>query len=198
MMPRLGKAALLLLLTGALSACVGPARQQLNSLSEIQDGEVLVVGRVELVPALGQGEQALETLGSGYLKDKFYLLASDTFRRLDHEPEAADYDGRIEAYLGKDYTVRSGAKPFFVLGGMLMLESRGDRATQVFFPGGLKIPVRPGDKAVYVGTLRYHRNEFFEISRIDIVDDYDRANAEFKKTYGAKYSLRRALMTPVK
>jgi hypothetical protein len=62
----------------------------------------------------------------------------------------------------------------------------------------LRATLRPGDKAVYIGTIRYHRDEFFTISRIQIVDDYGHANAEFKKKFGSKHSLRKALLTAVK
>jgi hypothetical protein len=69
---------------------------------------------------------------------------------------------------------------------------------KAYFPGGLKISLKPGDKAVYVGTVQYHRNEFFVVTKVAIVDDYDRANAEFKKKFGTKFPLRKALLTTVK
>ncbi len=64
-----------------------------------------------------------------------------------------------------------------------------------YFPGGLKVSLRPGDRAVYVGTAQYHRNEFFEIARASVVDDYERADAEFKKKFGTKYPLHKVLLT---
>ncbi len=51
---------------------------------------------------------------------------------------------------------------------------------------------------IYIGTIQYHRNEFFEVTKSAIVDDYERANAEFKKKFGTKHPLRKALLTPVK
>jgi hypothetical protein len=110
----------------------------------------------------------------------------------------ADYAGRIEAILGKNFFVRSDNKPFYILGGMMYLDLGGREMNRAYFPGGLKVSLKPGDKAVYVGTVQYHRNEFFEITKATIVDDYDRANAEFKKKFGAKYPLRKALLTTVK
>jgi molybdopterin synthase catalytic subunit len=60
------------------------------------------------------------------------------------------------------------------------------------------VSLKPGDRAVYIGTVRYHRNEFWEITKVAIVDDYDRANADFRKKFGAKTPLRKALLTPAK
>ncbi len=197
MSARIGIAAAAALLLAALGGCA-PAREPLGSLSDLQSSETVVVGRVELVPPLGKGEQKLEVLGSGWAENKFYFLADDQYRVLDHEPGISDYGGHIPATIGQTFFVRSESKPFYILGGMMQLTAHQHDSTRVYFPGGMKIAIKPGEKAVYIGTIQYHRNEFFEISRITIVDDYDRANAEFRKTYGAKFSLHKALVTPVK
>jgi hypothetical protein len=187
-----------LLLLGALGACVGPAREPVDSLSGLNGGETVVVGRIELVPPLRKNEQKLKGLGTGNFENKIILIADEQYRTLTDEPGMADYAGRIEAILGKNFFVRSDSKPFYILGGMLYLDLGGQEMNRAYFPGGLKVSIKPGDKAVYVGTVRYHRNEFFEITKAAIIDDYDRANAEFKKKFGAKYPLRKALLTTVK
>jgi hypothetical protein len=187
-----------LLLLGALSACVGAAREPVDSLSGLGGDETVVVGRIEIVPPLRKDEQKLKGLGTGNFENKVFLLADEHYRVLTEEPGMADYAGRIEAILGKNFFVRSNSKPFFILGGMMYLDLGGREMNRAYFPGGLKVSIKPGDKAVYVGTVQYHRNEFFEITKAAIVDDYDRANAEFKKKFGAKYPLRKALLTSVK
>jgi hypothetical protein len=48
---------------------------------------------------------------------------------------------------------------------------------------------------VYIGTLRYQRDEFFEITRVTVVDEYAQASAEFAKRFGSRQPLRKALMT---
>jgi hypothetical protein len=187
-----------LLLLGALGACVGPAREPVDSLSGLNGGETVVVGRIELVPPLRKNEQKLKGLGTGNFENKIILIADEQNRALTDEPGMSDYAGRIEAILGKNFFVRSDSKPFYILGGMMYLDLGGREMNRAYFPGGLKVSIKPGDKAVYVGTVRYHRNEFFEITKAAVIDDYDRANAEFKKKFGAKYPLRKALLTAVK
>lgn len=191
-------AAVNLLLIGALSACAGPAREPLESMSELQGGETIVVGRVELVPALRKGEQKITGGNSGEFENKVFLLTDEHHRVLTKEPEVADYAGRIEAILGNNFFVRSSSKPFFIIGGMMYLELGGSEMNRAYFPGGLKVSIKPGDKAVYIGTIQYHRNEFFEISKVSIADDYERANAEFKKKFGSRHTLRKALLTQAK
>ena len=192
------RAAAGLLLSSALGACVGPAREPVDSLAGLDRDETVVVGRIELVPPLRKDEQKFKGIVIGDLKNKMILITDDQYRQLTDEPGMSDFSGRIEAKLGKTFFVRSQSKPFFILGGMLYLDLGGSETNRAYFPGGLKVSLKPGEKAVYIGTVRYNRNEFFEITKASIVDDYDRANAEFKKRFGTRYPLHKALLTPVK
>jgi hypothetical protein len=193
------RVALLLVAVSALAACiVPPARDPVDSFSSVASDETVVVGRVELVPALRKGEQKIKTLNSGSFENKVFLIADEQPRVLTKEPAIADYKGRIEATLGKNFFIRSRSKPFYIVGGMMYLDIGSRETNQAYFPGGLMVPLKTGDKAVYIGTIRYHRNEFWEITKVAIADDYDSANAEFKKKFGAKYSLRKAYLTQMK
>jgi hypothetical protein len=187
-----------LLLAGMLTACVGAAREPVENLTSLGGGETLVVGRVELVPPLAMNEQKIEGIGTSDFKNKIFLITDEKFRELEDEPVVADFTGRIEATIGKNFFVRSDSKPFYILAGMFYLELRGRDQSKIYFPGNLKATLKPGDKAVYIGTIQYHRDEFFDIKKVVIVDDYEKANSEFRKTFGANYSLRKALLTKAK
>jgi len=192
-----GIRSVVVLLAGALTACAGPAREQVDSYSEVGSGETIVVGRIELVPPLREDEQKIQVINSGQFENKIFLIADENYRVLKGEPTNADFGGRIEAILEKTFFVRSSDKPFYLLGGMVWLEI-GRGSNRAYFPGGLMASLRPGDKAVYIGTVRYQRDEFFEIKKVTIVDDYQRANTEYRKKFGTKYALRKALLTPVR
>lgn len=181
----------------ALGGCVGAAREAISSFSSLSGDETVVVGKVELVPALRKNEQQIRVMNSGMFEKKLFLILDSQNRKLTQEPTRADYAGRIESTLGETFFVRSSAQPFYVVGGMMYLEL-GPSTNQAYFPGGLKASLKSGDKAVYVGTIQYHRNEFFEITKVTVVDDYERANAEFKKRFGNKHQLRKALLTSTK
>lgn len=187
-----------LLLLGVLGACVGPAREPVESMSELNSSETIVVGSIELVPALAKDEQKIQGLGTANFENKIIMIMDENYRVLKSEPVIADYAGRIEALLGKNFFVRSDSKPFYLLGGMLYLSVGGREINRVYFPGGLKVSIKPGDKAIYIGALQYHRDEFFNISKMQIVDHYESANTEFKKKFGSKYNLRKALLTQAK
>lgn len=182
-----------------LGACVTPpAREPVDSFAAIGSGETVVVGRVELVPPLRKGEQKVGGFNTSQVENKVYLIADEERRVLTKEPGVKDYTGRIDAILGKNFFVRSKSRPFYILGGMMYLDLTGREVNQAYFPGGLMAALKPGDKAVYVGTVRYYRNEFFEVTKVTVADDYENANAEFKKKFGAKHTLRKALLIPAK
>jgi len=75
-----------------------------------------------------------------------------------------------------------------------MVCSSWQRLEPSVFARGAQGAAQAGDKAVYIGTVRYTRDEFFEIKKVAIVDDYERANSEFRKKFGTKIALRKALL----
>lgn len=183
----------------ALAGCAPAPRAPLASLDGLARGEVVLVGRVEVVPPLRKGEQKIRGMVVGNFENRLFLMLDDKLRPLPQDPRVADYAGRIEASLDDTFFVRSSAAPFYVLGGVLFLEIGGSRMDRIYFPGGLHVAVKPGDRAVYIGTLRYHRDEFFEITRVQVVDEYRQANAEFAGKFGgAGVVLRKALLTRAK
>ena len=187
------------LLAVVVSACAPAARAPLTSLSSLDKDEVVIVGKVELVPPLRKGEQKIRGMVVGNIENTMHVFMDDKLRPMPADPRIADFAGRIEAKIGDTFFVRGKAAPAYVLGGLLFLEIGGNSPQQkIYFPGGFQVAAKPGDRAVYVGTLRYHRDEFFEIQRVTVVDEYQQANAEFQAKFGSSQKLRRALLTRVK
>lgn len=174
-----------------LSACViPPARVPVDSLGSVATDETVIVGRVEVIPPLSKEEQKMKALNSGMYLNRVFVITDEQPRKLTKEPVMADYKGRIEATLGKTFFVRSKTTPFYVIAGVIFITD----SERVYLPGGLKVPIKAGDKAVYIGTIQYHRDEFWDIKKASVIDDYDHANAEFKKKFGTRQTLRKALV----
>jgi hypothetical protein len=183
------------LLAATLAGCAPAPRAPLTSLEALGRDEAVIVGRVELVPPLRKGEQKIRGMVVGDFENRLYLMIDEKPRPLREDPALADYAGRIEAPIGGTFFVRSRSAPFYILGGILFLEVGGSGMQRVYFPGGLQVALKPGDRAVYIGTLRYQRDEFFDITRVTVVDDYREASAEFAARFGSREVLRKALMT---
>ncbi len=184
------------LLLMAMSGCTA-TRPAVDDVSMVGAQEVIVVGRIELTPSLTDADQILKGMGSGRYKNKVFVITDEEWQ-VRQEPLGPG-DDFFEATLGQNFYIKGSNKPFYFLTGVIYTEvwSNGSMRN-VNLPGGVKIELRSNDKAVYVGTIRYTRNEYFDITRAEVDDDYDSANAAFKKKFGVKYNLRKALAAPIK
>ena len=118
----------------------------------------------------------------GKIENTMHLMMDDKLRPMPEDPRIADFAGRIEAPIGETFFVRG----------------KASSQQKAVFPGGFQVAIKPGDRAVYIGTLRYQRDEFWEIQRITVLDEYAKANAEYQAKFGAGQPLRKALMARVK
>lgn len=194
--PALALAALL------AAGCVpGSSIKPVTSLAEVGAGQVIVVGRVELIPPLKPGEQKVGSTYAEY-KDVAFMVTGDEPRAVS-SMGYGDLKSRLEAPLGKEFFVTHPAEPFFILRGFIFMNleikvSSGNQAPdagQAPLNGLFHVDLKPGDRAVYIGTLRYTRDEFFE-TEVAVRDDYARARPEFEKRFGKGLTLRKALAKP--
>lgn len=189
----------LLLLTGSLAGCVGAPLQPLDSMSALSSGETVIVGRIELVPPLEDGEQRVESKGlfinpyADEMKNGVFLLTDEKSRNIG-EPSISDYNNRIEAKLEKPFYVRAKSAPLHINAAEIMMSVERYGTNKVRLPAKFRVDIKPGDKAVYIGTVRYHRDEFFEITRVEVVDDYARERAAFNKKFGAGLMLKKSIV----
>ncbi len=191
-----------------LSGCGPRIEKPVTSLSEVSNDSVIVVGRLELDPPLRPGEQQIRvgTIDPFGVGDQIRDHAMLWFSRSAETPTEK---GEIvhSPKLGELYFLPLRKSTPYLVGGyirvqfnMRMVSPRSvtvDEA-RIEIPGGLRYDIRPGDRAIYVGTLRLHRDEFNEVIKADIVDEYDAAAVQFKKRFGPGTTLRRAVPRPLR
>ena len=190
----------------ALAACGPMPEKPVTSLSEVGGDSVLVVGRLELDPPLRPGEQDIKAgtfdpFGAGdMMRDRGLVWFS---RSPDTEMEKGEFI--MNPKLGELYFYRVPRSTPHMLGGYILaqyhLRSTGYRTmtvdeARIEIPGGLRYDIRPGDTAIYVGTLRLHRDEFNEVTKAVFVDEYGAAATAFKKRFGTGTTLRKAIPRP--
>ncbi len=198
----------LLALGGALvllSACVPTSRiKPVETLAEVQAGETLLVGRIELDPPLKPGEQKLSERYAQYERLAL-VIVGDEPREMD-SLGLGDLRQRINAPFGKHFFVSHPAQPLYILKSWVVMYAKievsagnSSRPADTTAPlqGIFRVDVRPGDRAVYIGTIRYHRDEFFGTTQVVVRDDYASANTEFQRRFGRSVSLRKSLAVPV-
>lgn len=195
-------AAAFLFLTGC-----GPTPQKpVTGVSEIGPDSVVVVGRLELDPPLRPNEQqiragTIDPFGVGdTMRDHGFLWFS---RSAETPPEKGEIV--LNPRLGELYFLPVPKSAPYMVGGYIPLQFNtrltGPRSVtvddaRIEISGGLRYDIRPGDKAIYVGTLRLHRDEFNEVIKAYVVDEYEAAAVEFKKRFGPGTELRKAIPRP--
>jgi len=182
------------LLLCLLAACVPSKRREVYSPTWLNSGEVLLLGRVKLTPPLAEEEQALSWLVSDW-RGKVMVIVGDEPTPIARPFRTSEYSGRIEAPADAEYSVALPRQPFAIRGCVVPLDLSGPAADQALLPGGVRVDIRPDDVAVYIGTLHYRRDEFWNITGVSVEDDYDRVLAECRKRWGEPLTIRKALVS---
>lgn len=187
--PQITSAALAL----AIASCtVDPLYRPVPS-GPLKMHETMLVGRIELVPPLGRTEQ---TIRDEQWRGKAMLITS----RDETPPKRIGIEelgNRIDVPLNETFYVSGPGVPFFVVDASVLMReptSRDPVGARAPLPAGFQVNIRPSDRAIYLGTLRYHRDEFFRITQVEVVDEYPKELAEFAKRFGPLTELRRATL----
>ena len=190
----------LMVLLSLLQSCTmgGEFLKEANSPGEVGKNEIIVVGSIELIPKLQEGEQALDPDGVidvfGY-GDKNRNRAMVQFNK---KPEATGYKQVINPELGKTFFFKIPIDNIYMVEGSVLIEfsPRGNTG-KVHLPMSFKIDIKSTDKAVYIGKIIYTRDDFNSVTKVELVDEYKKSNKEFKKKFGDKFKLRRVLVEKI-
>jgi hypothetical protein len=160
-----------LLLALLLQACAVPHALPPAAGLDAGTGDVVVIGKIELVPPLERGEQKSHwnVIGEDRMF-RMWMATGPEFKPVDTgQLRAAEFQAAIEADWGRPFMLRMPRQRTFLNGGATFLD--GLERSQLWFPGGLYFDVPADARAVYIGTLRYHRNDFNTITRVEVVDE---------------------------
>ncbi|PKL91768.1 MAG: hypothetical protein CVV21_07005 [Candidatus Goldiibacteriota bacterium HGW-Goldbacteria-1] len=193
----------LLMLVFTTSCGLNNVKKTIYSASELPSDKVLVVGRVLFDPPMTEESQSLE--GQEIYRYLMMFVCDEKLTPLKEENEifsrlAKHY--RIEGYLDDTFYAVSEPEAFYIEAGVMYkniyTSSCGYKCTQInyeylSFPGSFHINIKPGDRAVYIGTIIYQRDNFYNVKRIIIRDDYDKEMPKFRRYFG-NMKLRKALI----
>jgi hypothetical protein len=186
----------------AVAGCVSVS-ERVGSLNEIGADAVLIVGRIEIVPPIRADEQSFKAVDPLNTRRHFFgraiLFMSDQPRFQDHTSDALNPALEETYFLKlpriKRYMVKGSVTMAYALRSVSRRQAHTDQ-TELLFPAPIEIDIQPADKALYVGTLRLHRDEFHTVTRAELRDDYAQAQTEFAKKFGPGVTLRKALLRP--
>ena len=193
----------LALAAAALLAGCGTLYAEPQGAKDVDTESVVVVGRIELVPPLKANEQDLK-MGTfdpmdakGAFTGRAVLYLSDDSRAAGEKTMEA-----MNPLLEKTFFVKIPKDRRYMVYGSVLMYHRVTAVNQrqavvdsneLLLPAPVQFDIKPGDRAIYVGTWRLYRDEFNEVNKAQIIDQYATASAEFHKKFGNKLSLRKAL-----
>jgi len=184
---------LLLSLLLSLTACVSPGIQSVKSSSELGSDEIILVGKIRLVPKYDPSEQDLPTLmfNKDMVKDKLFVAIDSEHKPLDDYATFSGIDKVASVDFNKTFMIAAKRTQPLIFSGAFFMISAERSADFYQLPGGLKFNYGKKDKAIYIGTIEFHRNDYDEITRVSLIDEYKEANKVFKKIHGKKLSLKK-------
>jgi hypothetical protein len=187
-----------------LSACVSVS-EGVGSLGEVGGDAVVLIGKIQVVPPIRPEEQKYQ-MGWDLFDSKRHFVGRAVMFVSDRREYQERTGNALNPPLEETFFVKLPKSQRFMVKGSVTMElvSRGASArsgtdhTELLFPAPLEFDVRPGDSAVYVGTLRLHRDEFHEVTKVELRDDYAEAAAQFRNKFAGAPLPRKALLKPAK
>lgn len=189
-------AAAAILAAGCVSVSEDPA-----SPGDVAADAVVLVGKIEVRPPVKAEEQKYQA-GWDVFNTKRHFIGRAILFTAD-TPQYRERTGNaLNPPLEETYFLKLPRSHRYIVKGYVSMElvSRGASArsgfnqTELSFPVPIEVDVRPGDKAIYVGTLRLHRDEFHEVTKAELRDDYQEAMAEFRNRFAGEPLPRKALL----
>lgn len=188
----------LLLLCLALQACALP--KMLPEATDLRtgDAEVIVIGKIELVPPIDpkyEQKTHWNVIGEKRMLSRILIATGGQDKPVNTSKlDAADFQAGLEAEWGVPFMVKAPRQRTYLNGGLTHLDVI--RMERLWFPGGYYFEVPAGAAAVYIGTLRYHRNDFNAITRVEVVDERKDVAAALKA--GSAADVRTSLLKRVR
>jgi hypothetical protein len=197
-------AALLVAAGLAAAGCV-TVSEGVGGWGEIPADSVLLVGKIEIVPPVRAEEQTYRAGVDLFNTRRHHIGRAILF--MSDQPRYQQRTGdALNPPLETTYFLTVPRSRRFMVKGSVTMElvARAVSArqsvmdhTELLLPGPIEFDIRPTDRAIYVGTLRVHRDEFHEVTRAEVLDHFTTAHADFTQKFGPGRPLRKALLKPV-
>lgn len=169
-----------------------------GSLNSLKKDEVVIVGTIEIKPKLDKEEQELDPKGVWDVMDYGGKNKNRSMITFNSKPVSSGYKFVINPVLGKVFFFKVPRNLKYIVDGQILTVFSRFGSEKIILPTGFKINIKPTDKAVYIGKIRYIRDDFNSITRVQLKDEYRKASRVFRKKFGKKYKLRKSLIKKLK
>lgn len=174
--------------TQLVGGCALPTALPEAASLEPRGDRIVIVGKAVLDPPFEpelEQQTRWNVIGDGAIKNRVMIST-------DAEPRAvrpgsldvSDWQGFIDARWGEYFVAELPRQTRYLNGLMVPLDVA--RQDYLWFPGGLVLRPPEDGNVLYVGTLRYVRNDFNEIVDIDVRDDREEALDALATRFGRR------------
>ena len=198
------KFAAIILVALFLGGCT-TAKVSIEDLASIdKKTDVVMVGRIEIIPKMEKEEVSLKMMFGGDELHQYFgmRIQNDIGDTTDY---TTDTDNMAMVKTETDFYLQSSRnEPFKFYGGWFYTKIHGGGAparSTVFFhiTDGVQVEIPKNAGAVYLGVVKFKRDEFFNLKDVDIVqDDFEAAQKRFRKKFKTNMPLVKAKVTRVK
>lgn len=162
-------------------------------------GRVIVVGKLVLDPPIAESEQNTQwnVIGEGALRRRVWMATGP--KAVPINPDAqkmSDWQNHLRAEWGRTFMVTAPSRRTWLRGAKAQLDA--SIGSEIWFPGGYWFEAPEGAQAIYIGTLYYKRGDFYSIESVEVRDEYREALREYRKRFGERATLTKALMQPAR
>lgn len=185
--------AALMTLVFTLSGCMSDMIAEADKAPARQD-QIVLVGKMVITPeipqhvATGLGDPL--GLGRKYAANRVGTAFSTQPVR---EQGMFFYGSENRALpLSETFFITVPRSTLYLQEGIYSLNTGG--MDQIRLPGGLRTRMPAGAQVAYVGTVVYHRGDFFEITSTRVRDEFARTLPEIRAKYGPNVSVAKALL----
>lgn len=176
----------------------GQLLKEAESFDSTKKNEVIIVGTIEINPKLTEDEQKLDPSGVIDLFGYAEMNKNRCMIQFNSSPEAGNYKSMINPELGKFFAFKVPDSMHYMVEGSVLTEfTRHGNTGKILLPTWFKIDIKPKDKAIYIGKIKYTRDDFNSVINIELEDDYKNAKKYFIKKFGNKYKLRKSLIKKI-
>lgn len=167
------KALFLILAAASLSACMSGFKLPAATGVTAGADEVVLIGAVSLDPPIVPANEQIKhctILGDGKIINTVFV-ATGAEPQPPHPSEHHKWKNVIVTAWDTPFMVTVPRQKTWIQAAAKMLNLvNGDK---LLFPGGLYVNPPHNAQAIYIGTLKYHRNDFNDIVGIEVLDEYD-------------------------
>jgi hypothetical protein len=162
---------ILVLLCLVLQACAMPRSLPSATNLDGDDSSVVVIGKIELVPPLDRRlEQKTHwnNIGEERLLTHLFMATGPEPKPVNTDMDASEFQSTLEVQWDAPFMIKAPRRRTYLNGAMAYLNV--NEHERLWFPGGYYFDVPRDAAAVYIGTLRYWRDDFNNITRVEIID----------------------------